>query len=247
MIRKPHQRRAGLRRGLGQPDDGGIGAAGRPGAGAHAKGAAGIDGTAAQPCPLVQRNGQWFAGKHAFIKRRAGIFQSAIGGHGFSGADQQQVIRRDGIQRDFADFAIADARRTARGTCQKFGQRPFRAALGPGFQSLATCHHQRDHRGGGGFIQRQRAQDGEKRNDIHAKPPTQKRADDPNRHMQRDRQGSRCPGDSGIGRITRNLQRNAGGKPKQHPSQHQPRGVHGMARGGLFTHGPQFSVSMHIS
>ena len=214
---------------MGQPDDGGIGAAGRPRTCAHPKCAAGIDSTTAKPRALGQRNGQRFAGQHAFIKRRAGIFQSAIGGHGFSGADQQQIIRRNSIQRDFADFAIADARRTARGAGQKFGQRAFRAALGPGFQSLATRDHQRNHRGGGGFIQRQCAEDGEKRNDIHAKPPTQKRADHANRHMQRDRQGSRCPGDGGISGITRNLQHNASGEPKQHPSQHQPRAIHAWA------------------
>ena len=159
---------------MGQPNDGGIGAARSPRTRAHPKGAACIHRAAAQPRALGQRNRQRFAGQHAFIKRRAGIFQRAIGGHGFSGADQQQIIRRNGIQRDVGDFAIVDARGTTRGAGQKFGQRPLGAALGPGFKRLATCHHQRDHCGGGGFIQRQRAEDGEKRNDIHAKPPTQK-------------------------------------------------------------------------
>ena len=118
-----------------------------------------------------------------------------------------------------------DARGTARGAGQKFRQRAFRAAFRPGFQGLTTRHHQRNHGGGSGLIQRQRAQDGEKRNHIHAKPPTHQRTQHTKRHMQRNRDGGCRPGDGGVRSLAGKMQRDARGKPCQHPGQQQPRRV----------------------
>ena len=78
------------------------------------------------------------------VEHRAGAFDRAVHGGNVALPDQQQVARRNVIERNFIQSAIAMPRGSPGHAGQKIAHLPSGATFGKGFQESAARIHQRD-------------------------------------------------------------------------------------------------------
>ena len=156
--------------------------------------AAGVHHAAADKVPGGALHRAWFAGQRRLIQDGGHGGQGAVDRYQVAGGDQQQVAGHDGVQRHGLDRAAGVTPRGPWRTFQQGSQVTLSAPSRPRLQGPPARQHDADHRRGQQFAHRDRAQEGQQRDDIDPETAVAKRIRDRPQRVRRSARPSRPPG-----------------------------------------------------
>ena len=165
-VGQPRHRRLGFLRRLDQPDDPGIGAVCGPQCDPKIEGLARVGGAAHHVLPPRQPGGHRLAGQRGLVEHRAGALDGPVHGGDVALPDQQQIARRDVVERDFIQSALAMPRGGPGHAGQKIAHLSPGATLGEALEEGATGIHQRDDGRREGLAKQQRGRHRQRRDDV---------------------------------------------------------------------------------